>query len=105
MTQTVLIIALLGMTGIFVFMLFYIRWLLRTISNIDNKITELWIDISKFNNHLQSVHNTEMFYGDATLQALIEHSQSLSENIETIKDFFLPEEGGEYENESQEKEE
>ena len=102
MMQIGLITAVCVLTSVIVFMLFYIRWLLKTLSTIDDTITELWTDISKFNDHLKVVHDTEMFYGDTTLQALIEHSQSLSENIESIKGYFLPEEIEEYESQKEE---
>ena len=90
------------LTVILIFMSLYIRWLLTTLTDVDNQITELWTDISKFNDHLKIVHDTEMFYGDTTLQALIEHSQELSENIESIKGYFLPEETEEYESQKEE---
>ena len=48
------------------------------------------------------MHDTEMFYGDTTLQALIEHSQNLSDKIESIKGFFLPEENYKYESQEEE---
>jgi hypothetical protein len=105
MTEIGLTAAVVILTSIIIFMLFYIRWLLRTISNVDNTVSELWVQITEFNGHLKSVHNTEMFYGDSTLQALIEHSQELSENIESIKGFFLPEESEQYENESEKEKE
>jgi len=101
MIGTMLTITICILMGIIIFMLFYIRWLLRTLSNIDNVITGLWKDISDFNDHLNVVHETEMFYGDSTLQKLIEHSQQISENIESIKDFFLPEEEGKYESQEE----
>tara|TARA_Y100000592_G_C5482395_1_gene326492 strand:- start:28284 stop:28598 length:315 start_codon:yes stop_codon:yes gene_type:complete len=103
--EIALFVTIFALVGIIIFMLFYIRWLLKTLSNIDSTISELWVGITKFNSHLKVVHDTEMFYGDSTLQALIEHSQELSENIESIKGIFLPEEDIEYEDESQEKEE
>jgi len=99
------IITITLLTSIIVFMLFYIRWLLRTLSSIDDNITKLWVDISSFNGHIKKVHDTEMFYGDSTLQALMDHSRQLSDNIELIKDFFLPEEDGEYESASEKEEE
>ena len=80
------------LVAVIIFMFLYVRWLLKTLANIDDAVTQLWTDIAKFNDHLKVVHDTEMFYGDTTLQALIEHSKNLLENIESIKGFFLPEE-------------
>ena len=102
MTEIIYITSISILMTIIVFMIFYIRWLLKTIANIDNAITELWTSITSFNNHLNVIHETEMFYGDTTLQALIEHSKDLSENIEQIKDFFLPEDEGDYESKKEE---
>ena len=89
MIEIILSIIILISIAIIVFMLFYIRWLLRTISDVDNVITHLWKNITDFNDHLNNIHSTEMFYGDSTLQALIEHSKQISESIESIKEFFL----------------
>ena len=56
---------------------------------------------SSFEMHLNTVHDSEMFYGDATLQALIEHSGMVLEEISRFKenDKFVLYEDEEYEEE------
>ena len=62
--EIALFVTIFVLVGVIIFMLFYIRWLLKTLSNIDNTISELWVGLTKFNNHLKVVHDKEMFYGD-----------------------------------------
>ena len=63
---------------------FYIRWLLRTISAINQDVDQLSLLIYDFQNHLTSVHELEMFYGDDTLKALMQHAKKLSETLEDL---------------------
>ena len=93
MSEIVLAVCLSACVLLIVFMFFYIKWMIKTISSLDETLVNLWKNLSDFNDHLNKVHNTEMFYGDSTLEALIKHSQELSENIESARGFFLPEEG------------
>lgn len=41
--------------------------------------------INNFSNHIANVYNLEMFYGDQTLGALMEHAVSLNEQLETFE--------------------
>ena len=41
--------------------------------------------IDNFTNHSQSVYEMEMFYGDETLGALIEHARSFNEQMDTFE--------------------
>ena len=50
-------------------------------------------------NHLESVYELEMFYGDETLGALLEHARSFNEQLETFEYIYgLIEEDAENEN-------
>ena len=73
--------------------LYYIRWLLKSIVVINEDILNLNELIAKFSEHLNSVHDMEMFYGDETLQFLLQHTNSLStmlESFEEIGDIVSP---------------
>ena len=64
-----------------VFLMFYVRWLFKTLDAINQDIEILVQKINDFSGHLMSVHEMEMFYGDQTLQALMTHASELSSDI------------------------
>jgi len=41
--------------------------------------------VDVFTNHLESIYEMEMFYGDETLGGLIEHARSFNEQMETFE--------------------
>tara|TARA_Y100000592_G_scaffold96953_1_gene166524 strand:- start:58311 stop:58616 length:306 start_codon:yes stop_codon:yes gene_type:complete len=63
---------------------FYVRWLLKTISVINEDISSVSQIISQFQGHLKSVYELEMFYGDNTLKALLDHTNNLSEELSNL---------------------
>tara|TARA_B100000214_G_scaffold301424_1_gene231862 strand:+ start:941 stop:1249 length:309 start_codon:yes stop_codon:yes gene_type:complete len=89
--MTATIIALVSV-GINIFLLFYIRWLLRSMTFISENMDGLWVLIEQFRQHVDMLHETEMFYGDSNLQALMEHSKKVTEEIDSYKLLLLPEE-------------
>ena len=64
-----------------VFLMFYVRWLFKSLESINVDIELLLSKINDFSVHLNSVHEMEMFYGDQTLQSLMQHSSELSKDI------------------------
>jgi hypothetical protein len=51
---------------------------------------------NRFVNHVDSIHQMEMFYGDETLGFLVQHAQDLAEQFEMFEQIFtLVEEGDE----------
>ena len=73
-------------------LVFYVRWLLKTIEAINADIENITISISQFSSHIQSLYELEMFYGDQTLQSLLEHSKQLVAQLQDI-DLILNTEG------------
>jgi len=69
----------------------YIRWLLRTIETMNEETKEVSSMISDFAEHVKTVYELPMFYGDETLNSLLEHARAVVENINEI-DFILDEE-------------
>lgn len=63
---------------------FYIRWLLKTLSAINIDIEGVSEIIQSFSNHVKSIHELEMFYGDQTLQGLMSHANELTKSLESI---------------------
>jgi len=44
--------------------------------------------IEEYQSHLEKVYGLEMFYGDTTLQGLLEHTSALSVFVKEIKENF-----------------
>ena len=81
--------------------LLYIRWLLKGVANINEDISNVQILINDFSEHLNSVNEMEMFYGDETLGYLMEHSRKLKETLEGL-DLLVDDEILEVESENNE---
>ena len=52
---------------------------------VSDELGDLQEMLSSFSNHLQSVYNMELFYGDETIGALVSHARSLDEQLETFE--------------------
>jgi len=64
--------------------LFYIRWLLKTIRVINEDIINLSDMLSDFSQHIGSVYELEMFYGDETLHGLLNHGKDLVTTLQGL---------------------
>ena len=53
---------------------------------------------NSFSQHLESVYNMEMFYGDETLESLIDHARSYDEQLKTFEFIYSLTENDEEEN-------
>lgn len=54
----------------------------RNLSYISENANDLVDIISNYRNHLKKIYEMEMFYGDETLEYLMEHTRSLVEILE-----------------------
>ncbi len=63
----------------------YTRSILSRLLFISEELGDLQDMINNFSNHIANVYNLEMFYGDQTLGALMEHAVSLNEQLETFE--------------------
>ena len=66
--------------GLFV----YARNVVSKLLLISNELADLGNMIDIFTNHLESVYEMEMFYGDETLGGLVEHARSFNEQMDTF---------------------
>lgn len=64
-----------------IFLMFYVKWLFKVLENINSDMSDLKEKIDAFSAHLLSLHDMEMFYGDQTLQSLMQHAAQLSSDI------------------------
>ena len=71
-----------------VFLVVYLRDVLAKLLFVSENLGDLEQMIVNFNNHLASVYELETFYGDDTLQHLLEHVGDLSEQLQEFEDIF-----------------
>lgn len=61
--------------------IFYMRYLLNERSQLYNDFNSLLRNVEKFSDHMSQIYELEMFYGDETLESLINHSKDLINNF------------------------
>ena len=73
------------LNGLFIW---YIRKMLEKLLFVSDNINDLLSDVNRFAGHLDSVHSMELFYGDQTLQSLLQHSKQVKENIKEFEQVY-----------------
>ena len=73
-------------------LIWYARRLTTQFLFFTENVRELEFSLRRFDNHLKSVHELEMFYGDDTLTGLIEHSKDIVKDVGAFYDGFSLEE-------------
>ena len=90
--EMVLSLILLVSIGINVVLFVYSRNVAQKLILISQEIDDMRAAISSFASHIKSVYELEMFYGDQTLQALMDHARSFREYMEEFDYIYIPEE-------------
>ena len=67
---------------------YYIRVVLAKLFYVGDNLSDLADMVTNYRNHLKSVYEMEMFYGDETLQHLVEHTRSLHLVLEEFEDVY-----------------
>jgi len=83
-----LIILLVLSIGINIFLITYLRWVLKKLVFLSENIGDLLSSISAFSKHLEGIHELETYYGDLTLKNLIRHSKQLVKDIEMYEEIY-----------------
>tara|TARA_Y100000296_G_C5135578_1_gene237997 strand:- start:877 stop:1182 length:306 start_codon:yes stop_codon:yes gene_type:complete len=85
----------------------YIVWLLRKMWFISESFGSIFDSLTHFSNHVKSIHELEMFYGDETLGGLMEHSKEVVADLKEFEMFYSEEETeeGETDGETEKEEE
>jgi hypothetical protein len=88
-TELLLFIAVLMIAGL----VWYIRKVLNHHDEIDDDLSAMLENMSNFESHLHEIHEMEMFYGDSTLEGMIEHMNQMIDEISFYREkyFFLEE--------------
>ena len=74
--------------------LLYTRWLLRSLTIINEDMNNLSNILGDFSEHISQIYELEMFYGDETLEGLLKHSKDLVSTIDDL-DLLINEQGEE----------
>ena len=91
--NSILIITVTGALPFFFFLslaanvtlVWYIIAAFREYRELDDDLEDLMRKAFELEEHLISVHQMEMFYGDPTLQSLIEHTKLVVTDLETYR--------------------
>jgi hypothetical protein len=79
-----ILISILALLNVFAFL--YCRFLLKNIVSLSEGAKDIRTLIVGFKEHVNSIYELEMFYGDDTLKALIEHSNFVLERIKEYEE-------------------
>lgn len=76
--------------GVILVLSWYCVKLLKKIYFITDSISAVGDRTKEFVAHLEQVHSLDMYYGDQTIQALIQHSKDLKDFIDDYKLEVMP---------------
>ena len=79
--SAILTLSILFNIGIFI----YAREAITRLVRVSEELGDLQTMIDSFTKHLESVYGLETFYGDQTLQSLLEHATSFNEQMTTFE--------------------
>ena len=77
----ILTLSILANIGLFA----YVRSVLAKLLFVSEELGDLQDMVNSFSNHISDVYSLEMFYGDQTLEALMEHAISFNQQLETFE--------------------
>tara|TARA_Y100001973_G_C5206552_1_gene341852 strand:+ start:1146 stop:1481 length:336 start_codon:yes stop_codon:yes gene_type:complete len=64
---------------------YYVRTAIVRLLSISEEMYDFKEMVDSFSTHVENVYELEMFYGDDTLGALMEHARSFNEQLETFE--------------------
>ena len=91
----ILSIILIVSIALNVILSWYTKMLLRKLETFTDGVIDLKIKLQSLSDHLEKVHELEMFYGEPVLQQLIKHMKITVLQIKEFQDSFIISEGEE----------
>jgi hypothetical protein len=80
---TILLSVLLASSAIInIVFVWYTRKLLNYLEMTNEEARGIFNSVAEYENHLSDVYGRDIFYGDATLEALLEHTGKLADEIQ-----------------------
>ena len=94
--NSILLMSVLGVVPFFLYLCiiiiiglcWFIYNLMNRLEDVTEDIEELFVGFYDLSEHLQSIHELEMFYGEPVLQDLIEHTKKVVQDIEDYKAMY-----------------
>ena len=71
-----------------IFLVWYIRKIITKLLFISENIGDFVVVVDNYASHLESVYNMETFYGDDTIQGLIEHTKEVVTEAEEFESIY-----------------
>ena len=68
-----------------VFSILYIRWLLGALTHTSDGLDGIWEIVTGYTEHVKTINQLEMFYGDETLASLISHGKEMTSTLEEYR--------------------
>ena len=102
--SAILTLSIIVNIGVFL----YARYAIVQLLSVSEELGDLQQMVNSFTEHLNSIYELEMFYGDETISSLREHALSFNEQLATFEYIYsLTEEGDElvYDDEEEEDDE
>jgi len=70
------------------FLIWYIIKLIKKFLNISEELEDFFVLLEEYSEHVDIVYNLERFYGDTTLESLLRHSRSISEQAKDFRAIY-----------------
>lgn len=94
--NSILVAAVVGLLPFFLFLSvvaniaagFYIVALIKELKQYNLDFVDILNTCNELRNHIEEVHEMEMFYGEPVLQGLIDHTKRATEEIEFYLDKY-----------------
>ena len=86
--ELILSITVFLSVGINVLLFLYTRSVISRLLSLADELYDLREMSTSLTNHLESVYNLEMFYGDETLGSLMQHARSYVEQLDTFDEMY-----------------
>jgi|10_taG_2_1085330.scaffolds.fasta_scaffold83080_4 hypothetical protein len=71
-----------------VFFIWYIYQVLKKLLFVSENIGDLLETLESFGEHLEEVYSLETYYGDQTLENLLEHSKEIVKEVQAYRDIY-----------------
>jgi hypothetical protein len=84
----VLIFLSAGSVALNVVLFLYSRRVLVRVFNAAEELSSLFTRMDAYKEHIQSVYEMPVFYGDATLKSLLDHSNDMIDNLKKYDDVY-----------------
>ena len=69
-------------------LLWYIKKMLSKLLSVSDNMGNLVEDLASYQNHLQSIYEMEMYYGEPSIKNLIIHSRQIIDHVKDFNDVY-----------------